>query len=115
MRGGGQGTQWQGYQNPYRQSALCRGIRTYSTLNGKLLLMGFIQNVQSAEYRLSVLPSGSPVMSVEAYSIYGWGSLSHDHFGLKSWGSSGPYAKVYEKVCDTSEHSKALLTTNSLK
>lgn len=36
-------------------------------------------------------------MSVEAYSTYGWGGLSHEHFGLKAWGSSGPYDKVYAK------------------
>jgi transketolase len=36
-------------------------------------------------------------MSVEAYSTFGWGAYSHDHFGLKSWGASGPYNQVYEK------------------
>ena len=55
-------------------------------------------NNQPQDYKLSVLPSGHPILSVEAYSTFGWGALSHDHFGLKSWGASGPYAKVYEKV-----------------
>ena len=54
-------------------------------------------NNQSKDYRLSVLPSGAPILSVEAYSTFGWGEYSHDHFGLKSWGASGPYQKVYEK------------------
>ncbi|KAK4689825.1 transketolase, partial [Tremellales sp. Uapishka_1] len=52
---------------------------------------------QSHEYQLSVLPSGAPVLSVEAYSTFGWGSFSHEHFGLAAWGSSGPYDKVYAK------------------
>ena len=56
-----------------------------------------MQNQQSKEYRLSVLPSGHPILSVEAYSTFGWGALSHDQFGLESWGASGPYAQVYEK------------------
>ncbi|KAL7422477.1 Transketolase [Cryptotrichosporon argae] len=52
---------------------------------------------QDRAYKLSVLPSGAPILSVEAYSTFGWGSYSHDHFGLKAWGASGPYDKVYEK------------------
>lgn len=52
---------------------------------------------QDNEYKLSVLPSGAPVLSVEAYSTFGWGALSHEHFGLKAFGASGPYQKVYEK------------------
>jgi transketolase len=47
---------------------------------------------------MSVLPSGHPILSVEAYSTFGWGQYSHDHFGLQSWGSSGPYDQVYAKV-----------------
>lgn len=54
-------------------------------------------NAQDAAYKLSVLPSGAPIMSVEAYSTYGWGGLSHEHFGLAAWGASGPYDKVYAK------------------
>ena len=54
-------------------------------------------DAQSADYKLSVLPSGAPIMSVEAYSTFGWGAYSHDHFGLKAWGASGPYDKVYAK------------------
>jgi len=53
--------------------------------------------LQDNEYKLSVFPSGAPVLSVEAYSTFGWGALSHEHFGLKAFGASGPYNKVYEK------------------
>ncbi|WVQ76847.1 transketolase [Cryptococcus sp. DSM 104548] len=54
-------------------------------------------NSQPKDYKLSVLPSGAPVLSVEAYATFGWGTYSHDHFGLKAWGASGPYDKVYAK------------------
>ncbi|WVQ97895.1 transketolase [Kwoniella sp. CBS 9459] len=54
-------------------------------------------NTQPREYRLSVLPSGAPILSVEAYSTFGWGQYSHDHFGLQAWGASGPYDQVYKK------------------
>ncbi|PSR88894.1 hypothetical protein PHLCEN_2v5043 [Hermanssonia centrifuga] len=52
---------------------------------------------QPAEYRLSVLRSGAPILSVEAYSTLGWQKYSHEQFGLPSWGASGPYQKVYAK------------------
>lgn len=54
-------------------------------------------DVQPKEYRLSVLPSGKPIMSIEAYSTFGWNKYAHETFGLPSFGASGPYAKVYEK------------------
>lgn len=53
--------------------------------------------VQDKAYKLSVFPSGAPVLSVEAYSTFGWGALSHEHFGLPSFGASGPYQQVYDK------------------
>ncbi|KAI0693715.1 transketolase [Cytidiella melzeri] len=52
---------------------------------------------QSREYRLSVLRSGAPILSVEAYTTLGWAKYSHEQFGLSGWGASGPYKKVYEK------------------
>ncbi len=45
--------------------------------------------VQDNKYKLSVFPSGAPVLSVEAYSTFGWGEVSHEHFGLKAFGASG--------------------------
>ncbi|KAG9123058.1 Transketolase [Ceratobasidium sp. 392] len=51
---------------------------------------------QPEEYRLSVLRSGAPILSVEAYATTGWQKYSHEQFGLKAWGASGPYQKVYE-------------------
>lgn len=51
---------------------------------------------QPADYKLKVLPSGAPVMSVEAYSTFGWSQYSHEHFGLSGFGASGPYKQVYD-------------------
>lgn len=55
-------------------------------------------DAQTKEYRLSVIPDGIPVMSVEAMSTLGWERYSHEQFGLNRFGASGPYKKVYE-VC----------------
>jgi transketolase len=52
---------------------------------------------QPEEYRLSVLRSGAPILSLEALSTAGWQKYSHEQFGLAGWGASGPYQKVYEK------------------
>ncbi|KAG5639586.1 hypothetical protein H0H81_010788 [Sphagnurus paluster] len=52
---------------------------------------------QDEEYRLSVLRSGAPILSLEAASTAGWQKYSHEQFGLPAWGASGPYQKVYEK------------------
>ncbi|KAJ7343682.1 transketolase [Mycena albidolilacea] len=52
---------------------------------------------QDQEYRLSVLRSGAPILSLEALSTLGWERYSHEQYGLPSWGASGPYLKVYEK------------------
>ena len=54
-------------------------------------------DAQPDEYKLSVLRSGAPILSVEAYATYGWERYSHEQFGLSAWGASGPYQKVYEK------------------
>ncbi|OCH95652.1 transketolase [Obba rivulosa] len=52
---------------------------------------------QPEEYRLSVLRSGAPILSVEALATLGWQKYSHEQYGLEGWGASGPYQKVYEK------------------
>lgn len=51
---------------------------------------------QSKKYKLSVLPSGHPVLAIEAYNMMGWSNFSHEQFGLTGFGASGPYAKVYD-------------------
>ena len=52
---------------------------------------------QPEEYRLSVLRSGAPILSVEASSTAGWAKYSHEQFGLPAWGASAPYERVYEE------------------
>ncbi|KAN0075212.1 Transketolase, thiamine diphosphate binding domain containing protein [Tylopilus felleus] len=52
---------------------------------------------QGKEYKLSVLRSGAPILSLEALSTVGWHKYSHEQYGLPAWGASGPYQKVYEK------------------
>ncbi|ETW85539.1 hypothetical protein HETIRDRAFT_379532 [Heterobasidion irregulare TC 32-1] len=52
---------------------------------------------QPEEYRLSVLRSGAPILSLEALSTAGWAKYSHEQWGLPAWGASGPYKQVYEK------------------
>ncbi|KAF5324450.1 hypothetical protein D9611_004311 [Ephemerocybe angulata] len=52
---------------------------------------------QPLEYRKSVLRSGAPILSVEAASTAGWAKYSHEQFGMKGWGASAPYQKLYEK------------------
>ena len=54
-------------------------------------------DLQPYDYRISVLPSGNPIMSVEAYSTFGWGVYSHVHHGINTFGVSAPYQKAYEK------------------
>ena len=55
-------------------------------------------DLQSKEYRLSVLPDGIPSLSVEVMSTMGWERYTHEQFGLNRFGASGAYKDVY-KVC----------------
>jgi len=59
---------------------------------------------QPQEYRLSVLRSGAPILSLEALSTAGWAKYTHEQYGLPGWGSSGPYKKVYEKFGITGDN-----------
>ncbi|KAG8857606.1 Transketolase [Tulasnella sp. 330] len=54
-------------------------------------------DAQPKEYQLEVFRSGSPYLSLEAYSTTGWQKYSHESYGLTAWGASGPFDKVYEK------------------
>jgi len=53
---------------------------------------------QSLEYRLSVFPEGSPVMSIEASGTFGWSRYAHAPFGIKdnTFGLSAPGGTLYE-------------------
>ena len=51
-------------------------------------------DAQDKEYRLSVIPDGTPVLSVEVMTTLGWEKYSHEQFGLNRFGASGPYKQV---------------------
>ncbi|BGP14151.1 hypothetical protein JCM10213_002448 [Rhodosporidiobolus nylandii] len=58
---------------------------------------------QSDDYKLSVLPDGHPIVSVEAYTTFGWGEFSHSHCGINQFGASAPAKAVYKKFGITGE------------
>jgi len=60
-------------------------------------------DAQPKDYRLSVLPDGIPILSVEVMSTLGWEKYSHEQFGLNRFGASGPYKDVYKKFEFTPE------------
>ncbi|KAF6839377.1 transketolase [Colletotrichum plurivorum] len=51
---------------------------------------------QSKEYKLSVLPDGAPILSVEVMTTLGWERFSHEQFGINRFGASGPYKDKFE-------------------
>lgn len=51
---------------------------------------------QPLDYRLSVLPDGVPIMSVEVMSTFGWAKYSHEQFGLNRFGASGKAEDIYK-------------------
>ncbi|KAJ8078537.1 Transketolase [Marasmius tenuissimus] len=59
---------------------------------------------QPEDYKLSVLRSGAPILSLEALSTTGWQKYSHEQYGLDGWGASGPYLKVYAKFGITGDN-----------
>jgi transketolase len=60
-------------------------------------------DLQTKEYRLSVLPDGIPSLSVEVMSTMGWERYTHEQFGLNRFGASGAYKDVYKKFEFTPE------------
>lgn len=52
---------------------------------------------QDGEYRSSVLPSGLPVLSVEAGVTLGWARYADDSIGIDHFGASAPGDLVLEK------------------
>ncbi len=68
---------------------------------------------QPDDYRASVLPSGVPVLSIEAGSVFGWERYADDSIGIDHFGASAPVAVVMEQFGFTAAHvverAKALL------
>lgn len=58
---------------------------------------------QPKDYRLSVLPSGAPIMAVEAYNTLPWFKYAQEAVGLRAWGASAPYQEAYKKFGLTPE------------
>ena len=58
---------------------------------------------QAEEYRLSVLPDGVPIMSVEVLSTVGWGKYAHQSFGLDGFGASGKAPEIFKMFGFTAE------------
>ncbi|CEH18873.1 transketolase [Ceraceosorus bombacis] len=58
---------------------------------------------QPYEYRLSVLPSGQPILSVEVYSRVGWQAYSHVQHSIDRFGASAPAGALYKKFGFTPE------------
>lgn len=52
---------------------------------------------QSLDYKLSVFTVGSPIVSVEASSTFGWEKYAHVPIGINTFGSSGPAKDLYKK------------------
>lgn len=53
-------------------------------------------DAQPMDYRLSILPPGQPILSVEAASTQGWDKYSHVQFGINRFGESAPCNDVFE-------------------
>lgn len=77
-------------------------VEAVKTLKAKGVTAGVVSlpdwftfDKQTPEYRLSVLPDGVPILSVEAMATLGWHSYSHQQFGINTFGASGPYQDVY--------------------
>ena len=59
---------------------------------------------QNQEYKNNLL-GNKPIFAIEAGVINGWEKyiLSENFIGMKSFGASGPYKKLYEHFWITSE------------
>merc|ERR1712000_414805 len=74
-------------------------LKEKHNVNARIVSMPCFEvfDTQSKEYRLSVLPDGTPSLSVEVMSTMGWERYTHEQFGLNRFGASGAYKDVYKK------------------
>lgn len=72
---------------------------------------------QPLDYRHKVLPDGHPILSVEAYSTFGWGKYAHVHHGINRFGVSAPYQDAYKyfKMTDSDIAEKAVKVIDHFK
>jgi len=59
---------------------------------------------QPMSYRLSVFPSGVPVLSMEAMSAEGWSKYAHYAIGMRSFGMSAPAPPIFQKLGITADN-----------
>ncbi len=59
---------------------------------------------QGAAYRDEILPTGVPVLSIEAGTTFGWERYADDSIGLDRFGASAPGAVNMEKFGFTADH-----------
>ena len=52
----------------------------------------------SSEFKLSVFPRGTPVLSVEAGSTFGWSKYADQSIGIDRFGASAPGNVVMQKL-----------------
>lgn len=63
----------------------------------------FLFERQPEEYRASVLPQGTPTLSIEAGSTLGWARYAQAHIGIDHFGASAPYQKLMQEFGFTVE------------
>jgi transketolase len=59
---------------------------------------------QDEAFRRSVLPTGVPVLSVEAATTFGWARYADESIGIDRFGASAPGAEVLDKLGINVEH-----------
>eukprot|EP00316_Scyphosphaera_apsteinii_P011194 CAMPEP_0119311442 /NCGR_PEP_ID=MMETSP1333-20130426/22425_1 /TAXON_ID=418940 /ORGANISM="Scyphosphaera apsteinii, Strain RCC1455" /LENGTH=730 /DNA_ID=CAMNT_0007315811 /DNA_START=50 /DNA_END=2242 /DNA_ORIENTATION=- len=59
---------------------------------------------QSPEYRMTIFPSGVPVLAMEALSADGWCKYAHSVIGMRTFGASGPAKDVQKRFGFTVEN-----------
>lgn len=53
-------------------------------------------DLQSAEYRRSILPNTSLIVAIEAWSSYGWAKYAHASCSMRQFGLSAPGPQLYD-------------------
>jgi len=84
-------------------SEVALAVDTVKVLEGSGIKAGVVSlpdhhtfDSQPLEYRLSVLPDGVPILSVEVMSTFGWSKYSHEQFGLNRFGASGKASDLFK-------------------
>lgn len=91
-------------------------LKDKHNLAGRVVSMPCVEvfDAQPKDYKMSVIPDGTPALSVEVMSTLGWEKYSHEQFGLNRFGASGAYKDVY-KVSTASSCKRGCSLTNSYR